>query len=173
MRSWLACCASTPPGSTTSGRGSAGSPPAAATGRAEDLDDLDPAGRAALLAQATGPEVIRCAQIILGAIHRDMDRTRAGLRPIPRDVGSFTRLRDYRDASQYLILLIPCDPDDCTCGRAGKQGPGPRRRLPGRQRRRLPGPLDAVHRRAGMPSCPPGSPSSCSRASRVRSSATR
>ena len=90
------------------------------TGRAEDLDDLDPADRAALLAQATDPEVIRCAQVILGAIHRDMDRTPAGLEPIPRDVGSFTRLQDYRDPSQYLILLIPYDPDDCTCGRAGK-----------------------------------------------------
>src|SRR5208282_3484153 len=91
------------------------------TGRAEDLD---PADRAALLTPATDPEVIRCAQVILAAIHRDMDRTPAGLKPIPRDVGSFTRLQDYRDARQYLILLIPYDPDDCTCGRAG-QGPRP------------------------------------------------
>ena len=90
------------------------------TGRAEDLDALAPADRAAMLTPAADPEVIRYAQAILAAIHRDMDRTPAGSEPIPRDVGSFAQLQDYRDTGQYLILLIPYDPDDCTCGRAGK-----------------------------------------------------
>ena len=42
------------------------------TGRAEDPDDLDPAGRAAMLPRATDPEVIRYAEVVLAAIQRDM-----------------------------------------------------------------------------------------------------
>jgi hypothetical protein len=49
------------------------------------------------------------------------DRTPPGFRQIPRDVGTFARLQDYRDANEYLILLIPYDPDDCTCGWACKE----------------------------------------------------
>lgn len=63
------------------------------------------------------PVAVNAAKV-LDAIHADMDTPPppgGDLKPIPRDVGSWNRLDQYRDANWYLEQAMPYVADDCDC----------------------------------------------------------